>query len=335
MATDTQKIVPHLWFDNNAQEAVEFYCSIFPPSWQSDTRDWPGSRITNITTLHDTPGGDTQSISFELEGHSFMAINGGPAFKVNPSVSFVLNFDPLRYGGADEGGEPAAREHLDTLWEQLAEGGQVLMPLDAYPYSERYGWVQDRFGISWQLMLTDPEGEPRPFIIPSLLFVGDVAGKAEEATDFYLSLFKNSRRGQLARIPNKGESDAEKSLIYTDFMLENQWFVAMDSPNTHDFDFNEGISLMVLCEDQDEIDYFWNKLSAVPEAEQCGWLKDKYGLSWQITPRVMLEMMAQGSREQIDRLTQAFLPMKKLDIQTLKEAWNTPEQPPRQPSPQL
>ncbi|MBI4225647.1 VOC family protein, partial [Candidatus Roizmanbacteria bacterium] len=98
-------------------------------------------------------------------------------------------------------------------------------------------------------------------------------------------------------------------------------FGAMDSAYEHKFSFNEAISFIVNCETQKEIDYFWNKLSAVPESEQCGWLKDKYGVSWQIVPKVMDEMMRKGKRNQIDRLTQAFLPMKKLNISNLKKAY--------------
>ncbi len=79
--------------------------------------------------------------------------------------------------------------------------------------------------------------------------------------------------------------------------------------------------MMVYCDTQEEIDYYWEKLSAVTEAEQCGWLKDKFGMSWQIVPTVMDEMMSKGTPEQIDRLTQAFLPMKKLDIKALRKAY--------------
>lgn len=297
-----QKIIPHLWFDKEAKEAAEFYVAAFPDS-----------KITNITTLHNTPSGDCDTVSFELSGYSFMAISAGPYFTINPSISFMVNFDPSR----DEN----AKEHLNQLWEKLSEGGKVLMPLQEYPFSKWYGWVQDRFGVSWQLMLTNPEGEERPFIIPSLLFVGDVCGKTEEATDLYLSVFKNSTRGQIARYPAGMEPDKEGAVMFTDFQLEGQWFAAMDSAHQHEFAFNEGISLIVECEDQAEIDYFWEKLSAHPESEQCGWLKDAYGVSWQITPRRMNEMMREGTPEQIDRVTQAFLPMKKLDIATLEKAY--------------
>jgi predicted 3-demethylubiquinone-9 3-methyltransferase (glyoxalase superfamily) len=102
--------------------------------------------------------------------------------------------------------------------------------------------VEDKFGVSWQLILTNPEGEERPIIVPSLMFVGDNTGKAEEASDFYLSVFKDSKRGALARYPAGMEPDKEGSVMFTDFKLLGQWFVAMDSAQKHDFAFNEGIS---------------------------------------------------------------------------------------------
>ncbi len=110
--------------------------------------------------------------------------------------------------------------------------------------------------------------------------------------------------------------------MYGDFMLGDTWFSAMDSAHEHKFEFNEAISFMVECADQNEIDYYWEKLSAVPEAEQCGWLKDKYGLSWQIVPTDMNDMMTQGTEEQVNRVTQAFLPMKKLDVVKITEAYD-------------
>jgi predicted 3-demethylubiquinone-9 3-methyltransferase (glyoxalase superfamily) len=96
----------------------------------------------------------------------------------------------------------------------------------------------------------------------------------------------------------------------------------MDSARMHDFGFNEAVSLIVNCKDQEEIDYYWEKLSAVPEAEQCGWLKDKYGVSWQVTPVEMDEMMRKGSKEQVARVTQAFLKMKKFDVAELRRAYD-------------
>jgi predicted 3-demethylubiquinone-9 3-methyltransferase (glyoxalase superfamily) len=297
-----QKIVPHLWFDKEAREAAEFYCSVFP-----------GSGITNVTTLHDTPSGDTEIVSFGIMGYMFQAISAGPLFKCNPSVSFMINFDPSQVKDA--------RKQIDQVWEKLSDGGSVLMPLDEYPFSERYGWIQDKYGLSWQLIFTRPEGEERPLVLPSLLFVGDVYGKSEEASDFYISIFRNSARGAIARYPAGMEPDEEGMVMFTDFKLEGQWFAAMDSAREHDFEFNEAVSFMVLCEDQEEIDYFWDKLSAVPEAEQCGWLKDRYGLSWQIVPAAMDKMMRDEDRARRARVTLAFLQMKKFDLAELQMAY--------------
>jgi predicted 3-demethylubiquinone-9 3-methyltransferase (glyoxalase superfamily) len=297
-----QKITPHLWFDKEAIEAAEFYASIFP-----------NSKVTNVTSLHSTPSGDVDVVSFELFGHPFMALSAGPLFKFSPSISFFVNFDPSR--------DKNARENMDRIWENLSSGGTALMPLQQYPFSERYGWVQDRYGLSWQLILSDRKSEERPFIVPSLLFVGKVSGKAEEAVLFYLSVFKNSRRGIVAHYGKGQEPDKEGTVMFSDFMIEDQWFAAMDSALMRDFGFNEAVSFIVNCGTQEEIDYYWEKLSALPEAEQCGWLKDKFGVSWQIVPTVMDEMMKNGSREQIDRVTQAFLPMKKLNIAELIKAY--------------
>lgn len=300
--TTQHKITPHLWFDKEAVEAARFYTSLLPDS-----------QVTNISTIYDTPSGDCDIVSFTLAGQPFMGISAGPLFTFNPSISFMVNFDPAQ--------DPEARARIDAVWAKLIDGGTALMPLDSYPFSERYGWVQDRYGLSWQLILTNPEGEIRPVIIPSLLFVGDVCGKAEEASDYYLSVFQKSARGALSRYPAGMEPNKEGAIMFTDFQLLDQWFVAMDSAQEHNFAFNEAISLIVKCETQAEIDYYWEKLSAVPEAEQCGWCKDKFGVSWQIVPAAMDEMMATGSQEQVARVTQAFLPMKKFDIAALQKAF--------------
>jgi predicted 3-demethylubiquinone-9 3-methyltransferase (glyoxalase superfamily) len=297
-----QKIVPNLWFDKEAVEATKWYASIFPDS-----------KVNNVTTLHDTPSGDTDLVSFTLSGQEFMAMSAGPLFKFNPSTSFMVNYDPAT--------DPDARKHLDEAWAQLTDGGEILMPLQEYPFSQHYGWVQDKYGLSWQLILTDPSGEKRPFIIPSLLFVNEVVGKAEEAMKFYLSVFPDSQTGAISKYGEGHEPDKPGTVMFADFRLFNMWFAVMDSAHEHKFAFNEAISFMVHCEDQAEIDAYWEKLSAVPESEQCGWLKDKYGVSWQIVPTAMEEMMSKGTPEQMARVTQAFLQMKKYDLNKLQEAY--------------
>ena len=298
-----QKIIPHLWFDTEAKEAAEFYVSAFGQD----------SKVTHLSVLRDTPSGDCDIVSFQLGGYEFMAISAGPYFKLNPSVSFMVNFDPSK--------DAQAREHLDALWNKLSEGGTALMPLDTYPFSDHYGWITDKYGVNWQLILTKPEGEPRPFIVPSLMFTGDITGKADEAIDFYVSVFKDSSRGMTATYPEGAAPEKSAKIMFAEFMLEKQWFTAMDSGHMHKFGFTEAISLLVHCENQEEIDAYWSKLSAVPESEQCGWLKDKYGLSWQITPINLDEMMRSSDKDQVARVTKAFLQMKKFDLAALQKAY--------------
>jgi len=301
-----QQLIPHLWFNKEAKEAAEFYTAVFPQS-----------KITHASVLKNTPSGDCDILGFTLWDHPFMAISAGPYFTINPSISFIVNFDPLLFGSSPD----VAKQKLDEVWNKLIEGGTALMALDEYPFSKRFGWVKDKFGVSWQLMLTNPEGEPRPSIIPSLLFVNDQCGKTEEAINYWLSVFKNSKAGNLRRYPKGMEPDKEGTVMFGDFMLENTWFAAMDSAHPHQFDFNEAISFLLPCADQAEIDYYWEKLSAVPQAEQCGWCKDQFGVSWQITSREMQDMMRTGTPEQVKRVTQAFMPMKKIDIAKIQEAF--------------
>ncbi len=298
-----QKITPHLWFDTEAREAAELYVSLFP-----------GSNITNVTKLSGTPSGDCDVVSFHLAGQPFMAISAGPLFKFNPSVSFHA-----RCG---------TKEEVDAIWAKLSPGGKVLMPLDSYPFSERFGWLEDKYGLSWQVICTGGR-EIRQRLAPALMFVGKVCGKAEEAMDFYASVFRNAPGGLaagetkatvLARYGKGEDPERDGAVRYAQFSLLGLEFAAMDSAREHRFAFNEAISFMVPCDTQEEIDYFWGKLSADPRAEQCGWLKDRYGLSWQIAPTVMGEMLAGDDQERRARVTQAFLKMKKFDIAALKRA---------------
>jgi predicted 3-demethylubiquinone-9 3-methyltransferase (glyoxalase superfamily) len=290
-----RNITPHLWYDKEAVEAAELYVSVLPDS-----------KIHDVSTIYDTPSGDTDIVSFELCGQPFMAISAGPLFRFTPSISFLVSC--------------ASNEEVDELWGRLSEGGDALMPLDSYPFSERYGWTSDRYGLSWQIMHTGGRDVTQR-ITPTLMYVGDVAGSAEEAITFYASVFPNSKVGDIDRYGKDEEPDKEGTVRHAGFTINGYQLAAMDSAREHDFGFNEAISLMVYCDDQAEIDRFWEALSAVPESEQCGWLKDRFGVSWQIVPVAMDEMMANGTKEQIARVTQAFLPMKKLDIAALRKAY--------------
>jgi predicted 3-demethylubiquinone-9 3-methyltransferase (glyoxalase superfamily) len=312
-ATATAKIVPHLWFDDKAVEAAHFYATLFPDSHVDIVTPLPADSPSG-------PAGSVDIVDFTLFGQPFMAINAGPLFRFNPSISFMVNFDPLFFGSSAQG-QDEARRQLDEVWEKLSAGGKALMPIDKYPFSERYGWIEDKYGLSWQLILTNPDNEPRPPILPSLMFTKRNYGKAEEAIKFYLSVFRGSRMGALVRYGPDQPPEKEEAVAFADFMLENQWFVAMESAREHNFEFNEAISLLVHCEDQQEIDAYWKRLSAVPESEQCGWVKDRFGVSWQIVPTVLGEMMKDPDQGRAKRATEAMLGMKKLDIAELERAY--------------
>lgn len=307
-----QKITPCLWFDKNCEEAVNFYTSIFPNSSIKHIERYPTDyQFGPVPDM----GGKILTAIFSLNGLEFQALDGGPYFKKNPSISFMVNFDPSR--------DPEAAANLDKLWEKLSPGSTKRMELGEYPFSKRYGWIEDRFGMNWQLILTDPNGEPRPNIIPSLMFVDKVYEKGEEALNYYVSVFKNdSKMGLVAHYPPGSEPDTEKAIMFGEAMLAGQWFAAMDSAREHAFTFNEGISLTVECADQAEVDYFWDTFTKEGEESQCGWLKDKYGVSWQIVPKRMMELMMDPDRAKSKRAMMAMLTMKKLIVADLEKAAN-------------
>jgi predicted 3-demethylubiquinone-9 3-methyltransferase (glyoxalase superfamily) len=289
-----QKIVPHLWFDKEAKEAAMFYTSLFDQS-----------KLLSETVIGDTPSGDTEIINFELAGQQFAAISAGPYFKFNPSISLMVACNSL--------------EEVNTKWKALSEGGTELMPLGEYPFSKWYGWIQDRYGLSWQLMLVD-SGQAVQKITPNLLFSNDACGKAEEAVKYYVEVFENSEPGMISRYGNDEAQSSKAQVNYAAFKLCGVDFSAMDNAFDVDFTFNEAFSLIVNCNDQKEIDYYWDKLSAVPEAEQCGWVKDQFGVSWQIVPSNMDEILLSGTKDEIQRVTEAFLKMKKFDLKSLEQA---------------
>jgi predicted 3-demethylubiquinone-9 3-methyltransferase (glyoxalase superfamily) len=280
-----QKIATCLWFNNQAEEAVQFYTSLFKDSSLGTTAYYgEGAPM---------PKGSVLTIDFKLENQDFIALNGGPHFTFNPSISFSVMLEH--------------EAELDTLWAKLSEGGSVLMPFQKYDWSEKYGWLSDKYGVSWQLGLS----KTSQAITPSMLFVGEQYSKAEEAMKFYTSLFEDSSITQVMH-------NEAKTVQYAQFILDNQAFTAMDSNAEHQFGFNEAVSFFVLCDSQEEVNHFWKALSAHPQAEQCGWLKDKFGVSWQIVPKVLLELLRDPDEQKSQRVMSAMLQMKKLDIAALQ-----------------
>lgn len=275
-------IYPCLWFNGKASEAAQFYCSLFKDS-----------HIVDENPL---------VVTFESSGEKFMCLNGGPEFPINPSISFFVVCESV--------------EEVDLYWKKLTDGGMEMMPLDKYPWSERYAFVQDKFGVSWQLSFGKMEDVGQKFA-PTLMFTEAKAGKAEAAVGFYASVFEPSSIRGIARY-EPGEGDVEGTVKHAQFTLGNYVMMAMDSSLTHGFGFTEGISLVVECDTQEQIDYYWSKLAEGGREDQCGWLKDQFGVSWQIVPSILSQLMADPERSQ--KVVEAFMKMKKFEIGKLLEA---------------
>lgn len=291
-----ERIVPHLWFNDNAKEAVNFYRTLFDDS-----------KMMLEQKLDGTPSGENAAYyEFTLAGQLFGALNGGPHFTFNPAISISVNCETI--------------EETEVLWQKLIEGGRALMPLQEYTFSKLYGWVEDKYGLSWQVIYT--EGfEYEQKITMQLMFSGHMTGKANEAIKYYTDLFKDGVIGDFHEYEEGQAVQEDAKISHANFSILDTEILASDNGTQTDYTFNEAISLMVLCVTQAEIDYYWEKLSADPEAEQCGWLKDKFGVSWQIVPANMNELMSRGTQAQIDAVTQEFLKMKKLDKNHLERAW--------------
>ena len=275
-------IYPCFWFDKNANEAAEFYCAVFN-----------NSEITSETPI---------VVTFETSGQKFMCLNGGYQIKFNPLISFFVLCETI--------------EETDKIWEAFADGGIVLMPLDKYEWSDRYGWVQDKFGISWQLSNGKVPEEGQKFN-PVLMFSGKQNGKAEQAIQFYTSIFDNSAVVAVLRYA-EAEMEVEGNIKHSQFRLGRQVFIAMDSSLPHKFSFNEAVSFVVECETQEEIDFFWNRFTEKGKAGNHGWLKDRFGISWQIFPKILEKLMSDQAKS--DRVISAFMQMKKFEIDKLVNA---------------
>lgn len=291
-----QKIVPHLWFDRNAREAAELYVKAFQRS-----------SIISKAVLSDTPSGDVLLLAIDLNGYRINLMSAGPEFRFTPAVSFLVTCQ--------------SRDEVDQINSTLQAGGKNLMPLGEYPWSLRYVWLDDRFGVSWQLMHKE-ESRFTETITPALLFVREQCGRAEEAINFYTSCFPDSDIKEKTHYRRNEAPNALPMIKHSSFKLAGQQFSAMDSPDDHNFSFSEANSFVVYCDTQDEIDYYWNYLSAHPDAEQCGWLKDKFGLSWQIVPKQMGELLSSPDRSKALAATNAMLKMKKIVIADLQKAYD-------------
>ena len=283
-------IFPCLWYDGDAKESADFYCQVF------------GGTITTDTPV---------VLNIELFGQKLMLLNGGPQFKKNASVSFMMLCE--------------TEEEVEKYWSPLSENGLVLMELGEYPWSKKYGWVRDRFGVTWQVYLGEKQGEQK--IIPTLMFIHKNNGKAMEAMELYNEVFPNSKIGNVLKygdgVANESHEIPE-NVQHAHFEIDDYSFFCMDNSYDHEFDFNEGISIVVMTDNQEQTDHLWNSLTKDGGRESmCGWLKDKFGMSWQIVPKKLIQLMNDPHQEKAQKVVQAMMKMQKIVISDLEEAYNS------------
>lgn len=272
-----EKITPCLWFNGNAEEAAGLYCSVFS-----------GAKITARSPF---------VVELNVQGQGFTLLDGGPKYQPNPSISFYTICE--------------TEKELNHIWQQFTEEGHVLMPLANYPRSEKYGWLSDKYGVSWQLALGKISDVGQK-ITPCLMFCGKQCGRAEEAMNFYSGVIKNSKTDGI--VYNSQNTELTE---HAQFALMGQKFMVTDSAE-YSFDFSEGVSLTIHCETQDEIDDYWNQFTQDGEESMCGWLKDKFGVSWQIVPSVLESIMKDPAKA--GKAAEASMTMRKLDIEQIVQA---------------
>jgi predicted 3-demethylubiquinone-9 3-methyltransferase (glyoxalase superfamily) len=278
------KITYCLWYDGQGQEAANLYCSVF-----TDAKITAQSPI--VTAIN-------------VSGQNFTLLDGGPKYKPNPSISFYYICENA--------------QELDRIWNAFSKEGSILMPLDKYPWGEKYGWITDKYGVSWQLALGKISDVGQK-ITPCLLFAGKQYGQAEEAITHYTSIFKNSSVDGILRYGPNEAPDKEGKVKHAQIVLNGDKLMLMESAREHKFTFSEGVSLTIHCETQQEIDYYWEKLTGNGGQENmCGWLKDKFGVSWQIIPTVLGKIMSDPVKA--GKAAQAFMSMRKLNIEQIVQA---------------
>jgi predicted 3-demethylubiquinone-9 3-methyltransferase (glyoxalase superfamily) len=295
------RIVPCIWLDDQAEAAAAFYAGAFPAGRVDAVARYPRSGENPANR----PPGSVLTVDLTVAGQRFTLMNGGPGFRPNPSVSFHVH---LPDAGA-----------VDALHGALGEGGMDLMPLGTYPWSPRFVWLQDRFGVSWQVMVRDDA--VRPTLVPALMFAGPHHGRARAAIAAYVGALPDSRVLHVEDFA-EGEGGEAGTVQQAALELMGQPFVAMDGGLGHAFGFDEGVSLQVMCADQPEVDRIATALSADGGEEgPCGWVRDRFGLWWQVVPEVLAAWLTSDDEAARDRVFHALLPMRRLDVSTLERAF--------------
>lgn len=280
----SNKILPCYWYEKEALDAMKFYSNLFPNSTYKE--------VNGFLSLA------------SIDGCQLWGINGGPMYRPNPTLSLYTIC--------------TSREEIDIVYEKILEaGGKVLMHLDKYDWSDRYAWIEDKWGVSWQLTLQDIDHTGQR-ITPALMYVGDQFGKAEEAIHFLVDAFPSSKIHFLQRYEDEAQSG---KIAHGQFDLFGQRFIGQESGFMQSFSFTEGGSLVILCNNQSEIDRYWNTLTEKGEIGHCGWCKDQYGFSWQVIPENLHELMADPVKSQ--KVAACFRTMKKMDYEKILTTANS------------
>lgn len=287
----TRPIMPAFWCTGTMAEQARAYAALFPGA-TIDGQD-PGAWA---------PGAPGATLA--LDGCAVQLIDGGPMYAPTPAISLFVQ-------RPDEGG-------VRALWDGLAEGGAVLMPLDAWPWARLFGWVQDRWGVTWQVNL-GPLDEVGQAVLPYLTFAGPAAGRVRAALDLYARAFPDLRVDGIHDHDGSGP-DPAGTVMHAQVRLRGGTMMLSESAQGHDWGFTPGTSLSVACEDQAQVDRLWDLFLEGGKPQRCGWLTDAFGVSWQIVPQVLADIMARGTPDQKARAVAAFLPMEKLDGPTLAAA---------------
>lgn len=278
----TRKITPCLWYNAQAKEAATLYCSAFT-----------NSKITAQSPI---------VTEINVSGQSITLLDGGPMYRPNASISFYYNCE--------------TPEEFDRIWNAFTKEGTILITAGKYPWSEKYGWVSDKFGVSWQLGISKTKISDK--IIPCLMFTGDQYGRADQAIAHYTKIFENSKVDSIQRYSGNEQPDQEGKIKHGEILINGQRFMLLESAQSHGVEFSEGISFTIHCETQQQIDYYWEKLTESGEESMCGWLKDKFGVSWQIIPTVLSKLMSDPAKA--GKAAQAFMAMRKMNIEQIVQA---------------
>lgn len=285
------KFAPCLWVDNQVEEMTELYTKVFEN----------GKPLKTLYFLEDAHGkiGDILTQSVQLANQEFILLNGGPEFKATPSISYMVTC--------------TSETQLQVLWQELSEGGKLLMNLVIYPGVGQFGWLEDRFGISWQFSLDQSSSSQK--ITPCFMFSGEQYGNASRAVAEWIEVFQS---GEIL----EHYSNEDSTTKLAKFTLHQQEFMAMDSAVDHNFTFSLANSFYVYCENQKEIDRLWTAITSKGTEMPCGWMGDRFGVAWQTVTRDMDTMLDRKNLTKALAVTQAVYGMMKIDSEELRRIYN-------------